>query len=169
MACRIVSCVSKGGMSLPVVTCHNRPSEAHCSGCGYLQAALQASPFACMVVHNTPSTMAGLLHIEIAGVVRRVRWFRRVMRMVSALFPRLLLHIRASQGGVMSLKIEINQCWIGCASAYRKREINLRGQGGARSRSHGASSRRYSHDPTRGRQTRSRTSYRHGTRGTTHY
>ena len=34
----------KGGMSLPVVACHNRPSEAHCSGCGYLQAALQASP-----------------------------------------------------------------------------------------------------------------------------
>ena len=50
------------------------------------------------VVHNTPSPMAGLLHIEIAGVVRRVR---RVMRMLSALFPRLLLDIRASQGGVM--------------------------------------------------------------------
>ena len=50
------------------------------------------------IVHNTPSPMAGLLHIEIAGVVRRVRW---VMRMLSALFPRLLLHIRASQGGVM--------------------------------------------------------------------
>ena len=31
-------------MSLPVVTCHNRPSEALCSGCGFLQAALQASP-----------------------------------------------------------------------------------------------------------------------------
>ena len=27
MACRIESCVSKGGMSLPVVTCHNRPSR----------------------------------------------------------------------------------------------------------------------------------------------
>ena len=36
------------------------------------------------VNHNTPSPMVGLLHIEIAGVVRRVR---RVMRMVSALFP----------------------------------------------------------------------------------
>ena len=48
------------------------------------------------VVHNTPSPMAGLLHIEIAGVVRRVM---RVMRMLSALFPQLLLHIRASQGG----------------------------------------------------------------------
>ena len=58
------------------------------------------------VVHNTPSPMAGLLHIEITGVVRRV------MRMLSALFPRLFLHIRASQGGVMSLKIEINQCRI---------------------------------------------------------
>ncbi|MGM9840284.1 MAG: hypothetical protein ACI307_09480 [Sodaliphilus sp.] len=31
-------------MSLPVVACHNRPSEAHCFGCGYLQTALQASP-----------------------------------------------------------------------------------------------------------------------------
>ena len=31
-------------MSLPVVTCHNRPSEALCSGCGFLQAALQAAP-----------------------------------------------------------------------------------------------------------------------------
>ena len=38
----------KGGMSLPVVTCHNRPSEDHRFGCGFLQAALQASPFACM-------------------------------------------------------------------------------------------------------------------------
>ena len=28
--------------------CHNRPSEAHRFGCGGLQAALQASPFACM-------------------------------------------------------------------------------------------------------------------------
>ena len=31
-------------MSLPVVTCHNRPSEALYSGCGFLQAALQAAP-----------------------------------------------------------------------------------------------------------------------------
>ena len=28
--------------------CHNRPSEAQHSGFGSLQAALQASPFACM-------------------------------------------------------------------------------------------------------------------------
>ena len=40
-------------MSLPVVTCHNRPSEALYSGCGFLQAALQASPR--LHVHNTPS------------------------------------------------------------------------------------------------------------------
>ena len=33
-----------GGISLPVVTCHNRPSEVLCSGCGFLQAALQAAP-----------------------------------------------------------------------------------------------------------------------------
>ena len=38
-----IVCIN-GGMSLPVVAFHNRPSEAHCSGCGYLQAALQASP-----------------------------------------------------------------------------------------------------------------------------
>ena len=42
-----IVCIN-GGMSLPVVAFHNRPSEAHCSGCGCLQAALQASPFACM-------------------------------------------------------------------------------------------------------------------------
>ena len=40
--------VYQGDMSLPVVTCHNRPSEAHGFGYGGLQAALQASPFACM-------------------------------------------------------------------------------------------------------------------------
>ncbi len=34
----------KGGMFLPVITCHNRPSEAHCSGLRCLQAA----SFACM-------------------------------------------------------------------------------------------------------------------------
>ena len=44
MTRRIVSCVSKGGMSLPVDSRHNRPSEAHCFGFGGLQAALQASP-----------------------------------------------------------------------------------------------------------------------------
>ena len=38
----------KGSMSLPMVACQNRPSEAHRFGCGFLQAALQASPFACM-------------------------------------------------------------------------------------------------------------------------
>ncbi|MGM9839025.1 MAG: hypothetical protein ACI307_03020 [Sodaliphilus sp.] len=30
----------KGAMSPLVVACHNRPCEAHCSGCGCLQAAL---------------------------------------------------------------------------------------------------------------------------------
>ncbi|MDD6901711.1 MAG: hypothetical protein PUE25_07820 [bacterium] len=30
----------KGGIFLPVVACHNRPSEAHRSGCSFLQAAL---------------------------------------------------------------------------------------------------------------------------------
>ena len=34
----------KGGIFLPVVTCHNRPSEAHRFGFGGLQAALQAAP-----------------------------------------------------------------------------------------------------------------------------
>ena len=84
VARRIVSCVSKGGMSLPVDSRHNQPRLIALA----------------VAIHNTPSPMAGLLHIEIAGVVRRV------MRMVSALFPRLLLHIRASQGGVMSLKLK---------------------------------------------------------------
>ena len=80
-------------------------SKAHCFGYGFLQTALGFASLAWRV-HNTPSPMAGLLHIEIARVVR---W---VMRMLSALFPRLFLHIRASQGGVTSLKIEINQCRI---------------------------------------------------------
>ncbi|MGM9840077.1 MAG: hypothetical protein ACI307_08435 [Sodaliphilus sp.] len=35
-------------MFLPVVTCHNRPSEAQRFRFGGLQAALQAAPFACM-------------------------------------------------------------------------------------------------------------------------
>ena len=48
----------KGGMSLPVVACHNRPSETQCSGCCFLQAALGFASLA--VVHNTPSPMAGL-------------------------------------------------------------------------------------------------------------
>ena len=30
------------------ILCHNRPSEAHRFGCSSLQAALQATPFACM-------------------------------------------------------------------------------------------------------------------------
>ncbi|MDY4184827.1 MAG: hypothetical protein SOX83_02605 [Sodaliphilus sp.] len=34
----------KGGIFLPVETCHDRPSEAHRFGCGGLQAALQAAP-----------------------------------------------------------------------------------------------------------------------------
>ncbi|MDD5818596.1 MAG: hypothetical protein PUE05_08790 [bacterium] len=29
----------KGGMFLLVVTCHNRPSETHCSGCRSLTAS----------------------------------------------------------------------------------------------------------------------------------
>ena len=37
----------KGGMSLPVVACHNRPSEAQCSGCCFLQAALGFASLAC--------------------------------------------------------------------------------------------------------------------------
>ena len=99
MARRIVSCVSKGGMSLPVDSRHNRPSPRLISLLWLSPSCASGFAFRLHgVVHNTPSPMAGLLHIEIAGVVRRVR---RVMRMVSALFPRLLLHIRASQGGVM--------------------------------------------------------------------
>ena len=50
----------KGGMPLPVMTCHNRPSETHRSRFRYLQAALQASPRLHGVAHNMPSPMAGL-------------------------------------------------------------------------------------------------------------
>ncbi|MDD5818550.1 MAG: hypothetical protein PUE05_08540 [bacterium] len=30
-----------------MVVCHDRPSEAHCSGCSYLQAALGFASLAC--------------------------------------------------------------------------------------------------------------------------
>ena len=46
----------KGGMSLPVVTCHNRPSEAHRSGFA-VSKLRSATPR--LHVHNMPSPMAG--------------------------------------------------------------------------------------------------------------
>ena len=48
----------KGGMSLPAVTCHNRPSEAHRFGFGGLQAALRLRLRLHGVNHNMPSQMA---------------------------------------------------------------------------------------------------------------
>ena len=84
-----------------VPTCGFSPqptlSEAHITSLAFSKQRFRLRlSLAWRVNHNMPSPMAGLLHVEIAGVVRRVM---RVMRMLSALFPRLLFHIRASQGG----------------------------------------------------------------------
>ena len=189
IACRIVSCVSRVACSYLWILA---TTDLRGSSLWFRRSPSCASGFAfdCMVNHNTLSPMAGLLHIEIAGVVRRVR---RVMRMLSALFPRLLLPIRASQGGVMrdwcyaisdgraaprlplqevksrshrSLEHNLRNRakWI---SASKVKHCNLRGRGASRGRGGGSPGGR-SHDATRGRTTRRSPSYSHGARGATH-
>ncbi|MGM9838577.1 MAG: hypothetical protein ACI307_00715 [Sodaliphilus sp.] len=50
----------KGGIFLPVVTCHNRPSEAHRSGFAISKLRFRLRLRLHGEIHNTPSPMASL-------------------------------------------------------------------------------------------------------------
>ena len=139
MACRIVSCVSKGGMSLPVDSRHNRPSEAHRFGFGGLQAALQASP----------SLACPQYAISDGGFTPRL-----ALQEVKSRSHRSLEHNLRNGARRMP--------------ASKVKHCNLRGRGASRGRCRKAPGR-CSNDSKHDSTSHCRASYRHGTRGTTHY
>ena len=110
MARWIVSCVSKGGISLPVVAWHNRPSEAHCSGCGFLQVALQASPsLACPQYAISDGGAAS--HRDCRGCPTGSMVPTGDADAKRAISPTFFTHPGIARRG-NELKIEINQCRI---------------------------------------------------------
>ena len=130
----------KGGMSLPVVACHNRPSKVHRFGFGGLQAALQAAPsLACCPQY----------------AISDGRFAPRLpLQEVKSRSHRSLEHNLRNGARRMP--------------ASKVKHCNLRGQGASRCRSRRHSGRS-SYDSKRDSPSRCIPSYRHGSRGTTHY